>query len=196
MTTHNLFDGLAGRAVAKVMARSNRDAELEAIDVLNPSADDLVVAIGVGPGVGVEALAGRVRSVLGIDPSAVMIEEATRRCRGLIDAGIVQLGRRDAADIPLPDGSADGAVAVNSIQLWEPLDVSIAEVARVLRPGGRLVTLTHDWAIRRSHNSDIETWFAETSAVCARHSLVSTECRRAHAEGGRSVVFTARRAGA
>ncbi len=26
--------------------------------------------------------------------------------------------------------------------MWDPLDASLAEVARVLRPGGRLVTLT------------------------------------------------------
>jgi hypothetical protein len=45
--------------------------------------------------------------------------------------------------LPAPNGAFHGAIAVNSIQLWEPLDDSIGEVARTLRPGGRLVALTH-----------------------------------------------------
>lgn len=188
-----MFEGVAGRAAAKVMARSNRDAELEAIDILDPGHDDCVVAIGIGPGVGVHALSTRVRSVLGVDPSHVMIEEARRRCSSGIRAGIVELAVSNAARIPLPDESAHGAIAVNSVQLWAPFDSSVAEVARVLRPNGRLVTLTHDWAIRRSRETDIDRWVDVATETCARYGLVDPACYRARAEHSRAVVFTVRR---
>jgi ubiquinone/menaquinone biosynthesis C-methylase UbiE len=193
MCKTDMFKGLAGRAVAKVMARSNRDTELEAIEILDPSPGDVVVAIGIGPGVGVRALSTRVRTVVGIDPSQVMIDEASRRCRDGIDAGFVQLHRTDAAAIPVSDSGADGAVAVNSIQLWDPLDASLAEIARVLRPDGRLVTLTHDWAIQRSCRTGVEAWVERTTELCAQHGLVAAESRRAVAEAGRSVIFTVRK---
>lgn len=188
-----MFEGLSGRAAAKVMARSNRDTELEAIKILDPSPGDLVVAIGIGPGVGVRALSDRVRTVVGLDPSQAMIDDASRRCRDGIDAGVVHLYRTGAALIPVPDAGADGAVAANSIQLWEPLDASLAEVARVLGLGGRLVTLTHDWAIRRSCGIDAEAWVERMTDLCAQHGLVDAESHRAIAEGGRSVIFTVRK---
>lgn len=193
MSNNNMFERLSGMAVAKVMARANRGAELEAIEILHPSRDDLVVAIGVGPGVGVQAISSRVRTVVGIDPSQAMIDDASRRCRDGIAAGVVELHRTDAAAIPVPDSSADGAVAVNTIQLWDALDESLAEVARVLRPGARLVTLTHDWAIQRSCGLNAEAWLQQTSALCAQHNLIDAQSRRAVAERGRSVVFTVRK---
>lgn len=195
MPTTRIFNALSGRVIAAVMARANRDAEHEAIGILDPAPDHTVVAIGIGPGVGVHALAQRVRTVVGIDPSPAMIAATQRRCRCAIHAGIVELGLTDAAAIPLATASADGAVAVNSIQLWTPVERSIAEVARVLRPGAMLVTLTHDWAIRRSCGVDVDTWVDQTTTLCARHGLTHVDTRRARAEHGRSVVFTACRTG-
>lgn len=193
----NMFDGVAGRVVAKVMARTNREAEAEAIEALAPVAGDAVLALGIGPGVGVELLAegGVVGRVVGIDPSAAMLDDAQRRNRTAIDAGVVELVRTTADRLPWPDESFDGAVAVNSIQLWEPLDGSLAEVARVLRPGARLVTLTHDWAVRRRAGRSPEEWLREVSSMGAELGLVNARVWRARAEDGRSVGFAVNRAG-
>jgi ubiquinone/menaquinone biosynthesis C-methylase UbiE len=192
-----MFDGLTGRAVAKIMARSNRDTEREAIEVLDPMPDHVVVAIGCGPGVGIQLLVERLGHgrVVGIDPSAVMISEAWRRNQRWIDAGIVELIETTAGRLPVPGSSFDGAIAVNSMQLWEPLDDSIREVARSLRPGGRLVALTHDWAIMRSTGREVDDWFRWASTICAGHDLLGARTWRAKAEHGRSVVFTATKAG-
>jgi SAM-dependent methyltransferase len=44
----------------------------------------------------------------------------------------------DAARLPVGDGVADGAVAFMSLQDIDDLEAATAELARVLRPGGRL----------------------------------------------------------
>jgi SAM-dependent methyltransferase len=178
------------------MARQNLDAEREAIGVLDPHPTDRVVAIGVGAGVGVELLARRVAWVFAVDPSRVMVGETTRRNRQAIDAGQVVVARSGADRLALPDGDADGAVAVNSIQLWEPLTDSLAEVARVLRPGARLVTLTHDWAIERSTGRSVDGWLEHVDGEAASVGLTGLRSWRAAAEGGRSVVLELTRTGA
>ncbi len=146
------FDGTAGRLSGPLMARMNRDMELAAIDELAPAPDASVLALGFGPGVGVAALAKRLSSgvVGGVDPSAAMLRQARRRNLSAVERGQVTLERSTADSIPWPNGTFTGALAVNSVQLWDPLEASVREVVRVLAPGGRLVAITHVWAIREA----------------------------------------------
>ena len=188
-----MFEGVAGRATAKVMARMNREGEREAIDLLAPSRTDRVLALGIGAGVGVDLLAERLPDgkVVGIDPSGAMLAEARRRNRRWIDIGVVELQKTTAASVDSEDGAFDGAVAVNSIQLWEPFDASMQEVARVLRSGARLVTLTHDWALERSTDTGVDGWAEQIGALCEVSGFILPKVRRGDAEGGRAVVFEA-----
>ena len=185
------FEGLAGRATGRVMARMNRETEIEAIEVLAPSRGDRVLAIGIGPGVGVDHLARHVAgvTVVGIDPSAVMLAQARKRNRALIEAGTVELVQTTADALICEDATFDSAVAVNSIQTWEPFEGSLREVGRVLRTGGRLVTLTHDWALRKSTGREPEEWFHWAESVGRRCGMLHARMWRARAEGGASVAF-------
>jgi ubiquinone/menaquinone biosynthesis C-methylase UbiE len=182
------FDGPLGFVAARFMVQGNTEAEHEAVEVLAPVRDDAVLAIGFGPGVGVAELARRAASVGGVDPSRAMVTLARRRNRS---AG-VRLERGTADRIPWPDNSFDGAVAVNSIMLWRPLDDSVAEVARVLRPGALLVTLTHDWAVARGKGETLDGWLAATTSALAASGFTDVTNWRAKAERGRSVGLSAR----
>ena len=177
------------------MARRNLDAEREAIDLLDPRPTDRVVAIGVGAGAGVELLARRVAWVFAVDPSRVMVAETTNRNRVAIEAGRVVVARSTAARLGVADGDLDGAIAVNSIQMWEPLADSLAEVARVLRPGALLVTLTHDWAIERSSGRSVDGWLEHLEGLATAAGLGGLRSWRAKAEGGRSVAVELARTG-
>jgi SAM-dependent methyltransferase len=205
------FDGPLGGLAALVMAWLNADAEAAAVGRLAPSAGEDVLVIGFGPGVGLRLLSGLagIGRVAGIDPSQAMLDHARRRNRDACERGTMQL-RLGAADaLPWPDRSFDGVVAVNSMQLWSPLPASLAEVARVLRPGGRLISSTHEWAIRRhsaysEHGANSEhgahsehgasaDWLREVTALCAACGLAEVATSRESVRSGSSIVLTARR---
>lgn len=72
------------------------------------------------------------------DLSPSMIRRARKRAalRGL---GDVELIEADAADLPLPDDSADLFLSFWGLHCFDNPPAALAESARVLKPGGRLV---------------------------------------------------------
>ena len=186
------FDGPAAGPMAKRLEK-NRDGEAEAIEELDPAPGDHVLTIGFGPGIGVELLVTRVARVAGIDPSKAMVKIASGRCREAVAAGRVELVRASADELPWDDATFDGVITVNTIQLWDPFEASVAEVARVMRPGARLVSYTHDWAIEMFGGGPVDGWAERTAAICAHNGLVDARHWRGRAEDGKIVAFVVRR---
>lgn len=190
------FDGITGTLAARVMAASNSDMEEAAVNQLNPAPGDAVLEIGFGPGVGLELLSRRLTSgpVGGVDPSGAMMREAKRRNRAAIAEGRLKLVKTTADSMPWPDGTFDGAIAVNSVQLFDPLEVSVLEVARVLKPGGRFVTLTHDWAIARDEASP-DIWMVRFHLALAEAGFEDVHQWTGKARTGETVGVAARKRG-
>src|SRR5215475_15288635 len=71
-------NGILGRLGGVIMARVNRDAAAQIIELLNVRPDDKVLEIGFGPGVAIQLLLHRVPavSVAGIDYSQEMVRQA------------------------------------------------------------------------------------------------------------------------
>ncbi|MEA2291243.1 MAG: hypothetical protein QOF17_263 [Solirubrobacteraceae bacterium] len=88
--------------------------------------------LDVGGGTGNYALALRYEGwdPLVLDRSAAMLERA--RAKGL------RTLEADAQSLPLPDGAADAAIAVHMLHHVDDQPRALAELRRVLRPGGRL----------------------------------------------------------
>jgi SAM-dependent methyltransferase len=103
----------------------------EAIDWLLPPGARDVLDLGAGTGKLTTRLVERGLDVVAVDPIAEMLELLTS---ALPDTPAL-LGT--AEQIPLPDNSVD-AVLVAQAWHWFDLERAVAEVARVLRPGGRL----------------------------------------------------------
>jgi ubiquinone/menaquinone biosynthesis C-methylase UbiE len=100
--------------------------------------------LGCGTGAMSVALAPFVSRVIAVDNSAAMLTAAKRRLAG---ADTVELRRGDLEELPVSDGELDAAVLTLVLPyLSDPARV-LAEVARVVRPKGRLLVtdlLPHD----------------------------------------------------
>jgi SAM-dependent methyltransferase len=94
--------------------------------------------VACGPGVISRAMASRVGSVSGVDLTPAMVEEAERRAR---EEGIdnVSFAPGDATALDLPDASFDGAITRLSLHHIPAPGRVVAEMARLVRPGGWVV---------------------------------------------------------
>jgi ubiquinone/menaquinone biosynthesis C-methylase UbiE len=130
--------GLLGRVVGRTMARINAALTQRVIGSLELTGQEAVLEIGFGPGIGLELLSRALPEgrVCGADPSPLMLARA--RARLGRRAGQVELVEGTAVALPWADGTFDAVCAVNNVQLWEPLEASLAKVRAVLAPGGRL----------------------------------------------------------
>lgn len=105
-----------------------------AFAALEPRSGERILDLGVGGGALSRGLARAGVAVTGVDPSEVVLDGARRRVGR---AGTFLEGRGEA--IPLPDAVLDKAASVNALYFWPALAPVMGELARVLRPGGRLV---------------------------------------------------------
>jgi 2-polyprenyl-3-methyl-5-hydroxy-6-metoxy-1,4-benzoquinol methylase len=96
------------------------------------------IDVACGPGVISRATAARVGSVTGVDLTQAMVEEAERRAaeKG-VDNVAFQAG--DATALDFADGSFDGAITRLSLHHVPAPGRVVAEMARVVRPGGLVV---------------------------------------------------------
>jgi ubiquinone/menaquinone biosynthesis C-methylase UbiE len=79
-------------------------------------------------------------TIVGIDLSARMLRRARTK---LADAPQVTFQQADVHDLPFADARFDVVVSASTFHYFDDPDRALAEMARVLRPGGRLVIL--DW---------------------------------------------------
>lgn len=126
--------GLAARKSA-YRDISGPDARELALHAILEGLPGRVLEVGCGEGELAALLTGTVGDVVAIDQSPRMVELA--RARG-VNALVA-----DVQDLPFPDASFDAALAAWMLYHVPDLDRAVAEIARVLRPGGVIVAVTN-----------------------------------------------------
>jgi SAM-dependent methyltransferase len=138
--------GAAGTVNGWVFAHrpSNRQRNRWVISLLGVQPADQVLEIGFGPGLAVAALArAGAGHVYGVDHSAVMLRQASRRNAAAIRAGRVTLVNASVDQIPPAlNGPFDVILAVNSLGFWPAPAERLAELRRRLAPGGRIAIVS------------------------------------------------------
>ena len=128
-------DNLRARKAAYLNAEGDdpREFVLEAVAAAEPQR---LLEVGGGEGELAERIVKELGvEVVGVDQSEAMVAE--QRARG-IDARV-----GDVQDLPFEDGEFDLAVAAWMLYHVPDLDRGVAELSRVLKPGGVLVAVTN-----------------------------------------------------
>lgn len=168
-------------SVAEDYDRYRPGPTAEVVDWLLPAGAGAVVDLGAGTGALTRLLVGRVPHVFSIEPDD--------RMRAVLaannPAATALAGRGDA--IPLEDESVD-AVLVASAWHWMEVEPTVAEIARVLRPQGRLGVVSTGpdrrvpWLgtfLRRTRQSELSEDLVAELAGGGASSAAATDDRRA-----------------
>jgi len=134
-TVRDLFDRIAPRyeLLNRLLTFGmDRGWRRRAVRALGLPRGDFVVDLACGTGDLCRDLVGAGFRVAGFDLSAGMLAHAT---------GPMPLVQADALRLPLPAASAGGAVSGFALRNFEALPPFFAELARVVRPGGRVALL-------------------------------------------------------
>ena len=101
-----------------------------------------VLEVGVGTGLSLETY-DRALCVTGMDYSEDMLRKARTRVAKLGLANVAALRQMDARELDFPDASFDIVAAMHVLSVVPEPGRVMAEIARVLRPGGQVVITNH-----------------------------------------------------
>ncbi len=121
---------------------------LAAVDRVAPGPGDRLLDVGCGLGAALERAASMGAEVAGIDPSPPMVDRARRR----VPTATIEVG--SAEDIPFPDGAFTVVLAVATYHHWADRAAGLAEIRRVLAPGGRFLLVEQKLKRGEGHGLD------------------------------------------
>ncbi len=117
--------------------------------------DDELLEVGCGSGIFLTEQASHVRYVAGLDLSEIQIGLARKRLADRIAAATAEIVKGDAASLPWDDARFSVVTCMGSMEAFPDPARALAEMHRVLQPGGRIVvemgakvaprTETHLW---------------------------------------------------
>ncbi len=115
------------------------------IELCQVDLPSLVVDLGCGTGLSTLIWAGKAKTIIGIEPNADMLAVAQKKAKAVLDpdqALVFQAGTASATH--LPEHSADIVTCAQSFHWMEP-DSTLAEIERILRPGGIFAAYDYQW---------------------------------------------------
>ena len=123
----NIYNGKVNREMCRIVASQI-------------SSGDEVLECACGTGMISVCIAPRCRHLTATDFSEGMLKRAAKKCAGFANT---EVRRADIVALDFPDESFDIVVAANVIHLLDEPLKALAEMDRVLRPGGKLIIPTY-----------------------------------------------------
>ena len=132
--------GPLGRVSSKVMPYGHGPIYRLMDESLDLRPDDDLLEVACGSAYFLDRYASHVRRVAGLDLSEIQVDLARKRLADRIAAGTAEIVQGDAGSLPWEDGRFS-AVVCNSTDAFPDPARAIAEMRRVLCPGGRAAIL-------------------------------------------------------
>jgi ubiquinone/menaquinone biosynthesis C-methylase UbiE len=129
---------------------------------LVPLASGLVLEVGIGSALNVPYYASDVRALLGVDPSQALWRIGRRRLSAR--SFPIRYLAASAEALPVADRCVDTVVTTWTLCSIPDPRAALAEMRRVLRPGGRLVFVEHG----RSPDASVRRWQDRLTPMWAR----------------------------
>ena len=153
MSSKDYFDQVAGQWDTMRTAFFSEAVREKAYAVAGVQAGQLAADIGAGSGFITEGLLQRGVGVISVDQSEAMLEEMRRKFAG----AELDLRLGEAESLPVADGSVEAVFANMYLHHVERPAQAIAEMRRLLKPGGRLVITDldeHNYEFLRTEQYD------------------------------------------
>jgi arsenite methyltransferase len=139
--------GWRGRLIGRGLNRGNRSFIGGAVSAADLHPGDAAADIGFGGGIGLRLLLDQVGPsgrVHGVDFSSTMVAQARSTFSAECDSGTLSIHEGSMLDLPLANDSVDAVITVNTVYFLDDVGQAVAEIVRVLRPGGRLIVALGD----------------------------------------------------
>jgi arsenite methyltransferase len=149
------FDDKVNRGLQALYRTTDAARRRQAVlDALQLQSGECVLDIGCGPGFLAAEMAkavGPLGRIHGMDTSDSMLTLARARCASHPQ---VDFETGDATRLPVGDASFDAAISVQVYEYVLDVMATLAELHRILRPGGRAVVVSTDWDAIAWQSSD------------------------------------------
>ena len=192
MNSQKYFDEVAGQwedMRQNFFPDSLRDTALTAAGT---QADQVAADIGAGTGFITSALVEAGVRVIAVDQSAEMLAEMKRRFSAMES---IEYRVGEAENLPLADGEADHTFANMYLHHVENPAISIKEMARILKSGGKLVITDvdeheHQFLLQEHHDrwpgfkrEEVARWFTEAGLTDVSVNGTNDNCRASSESG-------------
>jgi len=159
--------------------------------------DHVVADVGTGTGFMLQAVAPTVRLAYGFDSSPEMLDVARKNLAGVAN---VELKISEGSSLPLPDAALDAVFANMYLHHAPDPQTAIAEMVRVLKPGGRLVITDldrHEEEWMRAEMADlwlgfereqVESWFSSAGLAEVVVEAAGCSCCGTSASGDEASI--------
>ncbi len=185
MTGKEYFDRVASQWDTLRRSFYSEQVRDKALAVAGVKRGAVAADVGAGTGFVTEALARAGLKVIAVDQSEAMLAEMQQKFAGVEG---IEYRRGDGEALPIADATCDYAFANMFLHHAERPDQAIGEMARILKPGGRLVITDldeHGFAfLREEHHDrwlgfkrdDIRRWFVQAGLKHVRVDSIEENC--------------------
>lgn len=138
---YNFFGGLATQPEDLMVPMINQGIQDGLNNILNPN-NKLILDLACGTGMYTRSLSREASHVWAVDLSIKMLKQAKVKIKQE-NLENITLARADAEKLPFPDDQFHGVSCIGAMQLFRNIDLTLAEIKRVLKERGTLAVMTY-----------------------------------------------------